>query len=115
MMLDVTVKNMTMDSRQVKPGDLFIAVPGLTVDGRDYIEKAISQGSVAVLAEYDSAASAEIELKKQKKTIPIIAVPKLKMLVGHIAARFFNHPSRNMPVIGITGTNGKTSVSHFIA
>lgn len=115
MMLDVAVKNMTMDSRQVKPGDLFIAVPGLTVDGREFIEQAVTKGAVAVLAECDSAASAEIELKKQNKTIPIIAIPKLQKLVGHIAARFFNHPSRNMPVIGITGTNGKTSISHFIA
>ncbi len=114
-MLDVNIENLTMDSRQVKPGDLFIAVPGLTVDGRDFIEQAITKGAVAILAECDSAASAEIELKKQKKTIPIIAVPKLQSLVGYIAARFFEHPSRNMPVIGITGTNGKTSVSHFIA
>lgn len=104
-----------MDSRQVKPGDLFIAVPGLTVDGRDYIEQAITDGAVAVLAECDSAASAEIQTKKQNKKIPIIAFPKLQTMVGYIAARFFDNPSKNIPVIGITGTNGKTSVSHFIA
>lgn len=104
-----------MDSRQVKPGDLFIAVPGLTVDGRDYIEQAITDGAVAVLAECDSAASAEIQTKKQNKKIPIIVVHKLQTMIGHIAARFFDNPSKNIPVIGITGTNGKTSASHFIA
>ncbi len=78
-----------MDSRQVKPGDLFIAVKGLTVDGRVYMEEAIGKGAVAVLTERKS--------------------------VGHMAARFFSHPSKAMPVMGITGTSGKTSVSHFIA
>jgi UDP-N-acetylmuramoyl-L-alanyl-D-glutamate--2,6-diaminopimelate ligase len=88
-MNDIRIKNLTTDSRQVKPGDLFIAVPGLTVDGRAYIEEAISKGAVAVVTE--------------------------RKLVGHMAARFFSNPSKQLPVIGITGTNGKTSVSHFIA
>ncbi|HQZ87556.1 MAG TPA: UDP-N-acetylmuramoyl-L-alanyl-D-glutamate--2,6-diaminopimelate ligase, partial [Gammaproteobacteria bacterium] len=88
-MNDIHIKNLTTDSRQVKPGDLFIAVPGLTVDGRAYIEQAIKNGAVAVVTE--------------------------RKLIGHIAARFFSNPSKQLPVIGITGTSGKTSVSHFIA
>lgn len=88
-MNDIYIKNLTTDSRQVQPGDLFIAVSGLTVDGRMYIENAIANGAVAVIAD--------------------------RKLVGHIAARFFENPSKQLPIIGITGTNGKTSVSHFIA
>ncbi|HXH55339.1 MAG TPA: UDP-N-acetylmuramoyl-L-alanyl-D-glutamate--2,6-diaminopimelate ligase [Gammaproteobacteria bacterium] len=88
-MNDIHIKNLTTDSRQVKPGDLFIAVQGLTVDGRAYIEQAISKGAAAVITE--------------------------RKLIGHIAARFFSDPSKQLPVIGITGTNGKTSVSYFIA
>jgi UDP-N-acetylmuramoyl-L-alanyl-D-glutamate--2,6-diaminopimelate ligase len=110
-MSDVMICDITMDSRQVKPGDLFIAVPGLTVDGRDYIEKAIEKGAVAVLAEYDALFSTALK----KKNIPVIAIPHLQKIVGYIAGRFFSDPAKKMPVIGITGTSGKTSISHFIA
>jgi UDP-N-acetylmuramoyl-L-alanyl-D-glutamate--2,6-diaminopimelate ligase len=118
-MNEVQIKNLTIDSRQVKPGDLFIAVKGLTVDGRAYIEKAIMNGAVAVLTEYENTSFKALQIGMQTSThfqnIPIIAVPHLQTLVGHIAARFFSDPSKQFPIIGITGTNGKTSVSHFIA
>ena len=111
-MSDLVVKELTMDSRRVKPGDLFIAVRGSTMDGRDYIEGAIENGAVAILAEFER----DFVLKKDlKKAVPVVEIPHLRILTGHIAARFFSEPSKNIPVIGITGTNGKTSTSHFIA
>lgn len=111
-MTDLIVKELTMDSRRVKPGDLFIAVRGSSVDGRAYITNAIEKGAVAILAEFEK----DFQLKKNfQKPVPIVEVPGLRKLTGHIAARFYSEPSKSTPVIGITGTNGKTSTSHFIA
>lgn len=114
---DLTIKNLTADSRQVKPGDLFIAVPGLTVDGRQYINEAIEKGASAICYELDAKlnSSKNSQINVAKPNIPIIPIPNLKGLVGPMAARFFDNPSEQISVIGITGTNGKTSVSHFIA
>jgi UDP-N-acetylmuramoyl-L-alanyl-D-glutamate--2,6-diaminopimelate ligase len=111
-MNECIVKELTMDSRRVKPGDLFIAVQGSTKDGRDYIEDAIQNGAVAVLVELGT----KFILKKDlSRAVPIVTIPNLKVVAGHIAARFFTEPSKRIPIIGITGTNGKTSIAHFIA
>lgn len=110
-MNDIIVNALTMDSRRIQPGNLFIAVPGLTVDGRNYIEQAIKKGAVAVLVE----APASVVVYERETGIPLIPIPRLAKLAGHIASRFFCEPSKSMPVIGITGTNGKTSVANFIA
>lgn len=109
-MIDTVVKSLTIDSRRVQPGDLFIALRGLTVDGHDYITEAIQRGAAAVLVE-----QLDSPLPRLNKNIPLIPVSNLKKLVGVIAAQFYNDPSRHLSVIGITGTNGKTSISHFIA
>lgn len=102
------IKNLCLDSRQVKPGDLFIALKGLLSDGRDYIPAAIEKGAVAVLVEEDLP-------KNLPFNIPLIPYSNLRETVGHIADRFFASPSDFLHVIGITGTNGKTSCAHFIA
>lgn len=119
---NLSVSGLCQDSRRVKPGDLFIAVHGTEVDGRDFISKAIEQGAVAVLSEgrtvgmdrcvYPSTSSSH---QKTNSTVPIIPYSDLKNALGFIAARFYDQPSARMKVIGITGTNGKTSISHFIA
>lgn len=121
-MNDITVTGLAIDSRQVKPGDLFIAVPGLTVDGRDYILEAIQKGAVAVLMEVDSGGQSYAPIQAERLSAHksqifnalLIPVPNLRQSMGYIAAQFFDNPSRRMPVIGITGTSGKTSVTHFI-
>lgn len=113
---EVWVKNLCHDSRHVKPGDLFIAVPGLTTDGRKYINTAIEKGAVAVLAEdFGPSPGSHVDPIPGAHSVPIIPYSNLKNTFGHIAARFYGDPSKLMPVIGITGTNGKTSCSHFIA
>lgn len=109
-MNDVNIKGLTMDSRKVKPNDLFIALKGLTVDGRDFINEAIQKGAVAVLTDEELPNST-----LSFQAVPVIKVPNLRDLVGPIAARFFAEPSKHIPVIGITGTSGKTSTAHFIA
>lgn len=97
-----------LDSRQIKPGDLFVAVPGLTNDGRDYIPQAIANGAAAVLA-------ADPYTSNFNATVPIITVPYLTSKVASLAAFFYQYPANNLKIIGITGTNGKTSSSHYIA
>ena len=110
---DRPIAGVQLDSRKVRAGELFIALAGTQGHGADYITSAIEQGAAAVLVEADAE---EMELRDfQGVTIPIISIKGLRSLAGVIAARFYGHPARAMTVIGITGTNGKTSVSQFIA
>lgn len=109
--LDPLITAITNDSRQVKAGSLFIAYPGLKVDGRDYIENAIKSCAAAVL--YDPLGLTKPLPKLDN--IPLIPIPKLNQSQGIIASRFYDNPSHKMTVIGVTGTSGKTSCTHFIA
>ena len=104
----LAIDRLRLDSRAVHEGDVFIAVPGLQQDGRDYIGAALSQGAVAVLAEADG-------LAQQAPDAPVIAIDGLHHRLGELAAHFYARPSEQLEVIGITGTNGKTSCSQFIA
>lgn len=99
----------TADSRKVQQGMLFLAYPGVKQDGRHYIEQAIAAGAGAVMWE-----SAGFSWKKEWQ-ISNIAVSGLKDHVGEIAAEFYGSPSQQLNMVGVTGTNGKTSVSQWIA
>jgi UDP-N-acetylmuramoyl-L-alanyl-D-glutamate--2,6-diaminopimelate ligase len=118
-MNNIVIQNISLDSRQAQPGDLFIALKGFTVDGRHYIEKAVEKGVAAILVEAndvnDKASPRGWLNNSLGQKIPLIPCSHLKALSGVIAARFFNEPSKELSVIGITGTNGKTSTSHYIA
>ncbi|MEN9916740.1 MAG: UDP-N-acetylmuramoyl-L-alanyl-D-glutamate--2 6-diaminopimelate ligase [Pseudomonadota bacterium] len=107
---DPVIKGLCQDSRQLQTGDLFFAYPGLGSDGRHFIADAIAKGAAAVLFEPDGS---RIDLSSAP--IPILPLPQLTSQLGPIAARFYDYPSRYLPVIGITGTNGKTSCTHFLA
>jgi|TARA_Y100000310_G_scaffold343009_1_gene448713 UDP-N-acetylmuramoyl-L-alanyl-D-glutamate--2,6-diaminopimelate ligase len=106
---DVTISGVQKDSRLVKEGELFLAVPGPETDGRLYINAAIENGAAVVL--YESGWKETLAAS----SVPIIEVDRLSARTGEIASSFFDEPSRNMDVIAVTGTNGKTSCSHFIA
>jgi UDP-N-acetylmuramoyl-L-alanyl-D-glutamate--2,6-diaminopimelate ligase len=97
------------DSRLVQAGDAFIAWPGGTVDGRQFMAAALAQGAVACLAEADG-----IEPFAHDHAA-IAAYAGLKVDAGAIAAEYYDHPSRNVDVVAITGTNGKTSTSWWLA
>ena len=95
------------DSRRVQPGDLFFALPGQRTDGRRFIDAAIAAGACAVLCETGGAPAGA--------PVPVIEVDHLRAHAGALADALLDHPSAALHVIGITGTNGKTSVSQWIA
>lgn len=97
-------------SGKVRPGDLYIACRGGRVHGADFIAQAIRYGARAVVYEPPYDIPSEIAA-----AIPVVAVADLSRKVGLIADRYYYQPSRALSVIGVTGTNGKTSTSHFIA
>jgi len=106
---DLLIRELTLDSRKVRPGDLFLAIPGLKVDGRDHITDAIAHGAAAVAYEVEGAKVLPIT------DIPMIPVKGLAGQLSDIAGRFYGDPSRAMNLVGVTGTNGKTSVTQLIA
>lgn len=108
---NVRVSGVKLDSRQVLQGDLFFACFGSNHDGRDFIDAAIDKGAVVVLAHADARWQGIVV----RRGVPIIAVDDLAARVGIISGRFYDEPSAAMTMIGVTGTNGKTSCTQFIA
>ena len=102
------IGGLQLDSRRVRPGDLFVAMPGEIHDGRQFIEQAVANGASAVVAE------APVFGFVDEVPVPLVEVPDLRFEVGVMAARFYRHPSERMHVVGITGTNGKTTTSRMI-
>ena len=107
---DPVVTGITLDSRKVQPGDLFIALQGSCADGHEFVDAAIESGAVAIIR--DALVRPDVEIRRQIQLIP---VPGIRQCAGYIAASFYGNPSTSMQVVGITGTNGKTSCSHFLA
>ena len=107
----VVVRGLSADSRRVKPGDVFIAQKGLHQDARDFIVEVIGQGAVAVFAEQGQKWTEDRVING----VPVLVVENLPARLGEIAARFYGDPSRDMTVLAVTGTNGKTSVAHLLA
>lgn len=107
---DHLISGLKLDSRKVECGDLFFACQGTQVHGEIYIPVALKNGASAILRE-----SPSFGIKKLDNDIPCIDVPNLSQKIGEIAARFYNTPSQKMHITGVTGTNGKTSITHFIA
>lgn len=103
---DVMIGGITDDSRNVKRGDLFVAMPGIHNDGRDYIHE-VEGLAAAVICEFPPP-SKDI-------SIPVIGVKGLREKTGDIASRYFGMPSQQLAVFAVTGTNGKTSVASFVA
>ena len=106
---DISITGICLDSRKARPGDLFLAFAGVNTSGVEYIRHAITSGVVAVAVEQGTAENIF------EKSIPVIPVKQLRENAGVIAARFYGNPSAAMNVIGITGTNGKTSVAWFVS
>lgn len=112
---EVVVKGLTLDSRQVEPGYVFVALEGNFEHGLAYAEAAISRGAIAVLcdAQYDQYCQ-QILAKISARTV-CVPIKHLPLKLGQLANIFYDYPSDKLFVSGVTGTDGKTTVSHFIA
>ncbi len=107
--LDMKFSSVTADSRKVQAGSLFLAYPGAHSDGRNYIAQAIQAGAAAVAWE-----SRDFVWNPEWQVVNV-SVSGLKNQAGEIAAEYYGHPSQKLDTVGVTGTNGKTSVSQWIA
>ncbi|MCB0326684.1 MAG: UDP-N-acetylmuramoyl-L-alanyl-D-glutamate--2,6-diaminopimelate ligase [Bdellovibrionales bacterium] len=99
------ISGIASDSRNVEPGDLFVALKGTRYNGNHYIEDAIYRGAVAVVLE---------DFMMKKLEIPRIYFPNIRQHLGYLSSRIYDHPSQKMTIIGITGTTGKTSTAYML-
>ncbi|MND99385.1 UDP-N-acetylmuramoyl-L-alanyl-D-glutamate--2,6-diaminopimelate ligase [compost metagenome] len=106
---DPLIRELTLDSRNVRAGDLFLAVPGGKLDGRAHIADALQRGAAAVAYEADGASVLPLT------DVPLIPVKGLVSQLSSIAGRFYGDTSRQLDLVGVTGTNGKTSVTQLLA
>jgi len=103
---DIEIKDIQIDSRKVKKGSVFIAVKGVAADGHQFIDKAIESGAVAVIGESMPFLAQE--------DIVYVQVENSAAAAGYMAHNFFGHPSEKMKVVGVTGTNGKTTIATLL-
>lgn len=109
--LNPDITGLYLDSQQVTQGGIFCAVQGSNTHGARYIDDAVARGAVAIL--YEDSNTRISTLKDSD--IPCIYIDELKKHLSHYAARFYNNPNDTFTLYGITGTNGKTSVAHYLA
>ena len=102
---NLEIGSIAYDSRKVSKDSLFIAIKGLNFDGHDYINEAINKGALAIIANGKSP---------DKCVVPIIKVKNTRKTLSRLSANFYNHPSKKMNTIGITGTNGKTTTCYLV-
>ena len=100
----VDVHAIASDSRRVEPGGLFVAYPGVTVDGHDYIAQAVARGAAAVVARRPVAGL----------PVPLVVVPDAREALAYLSAAWFGFPARRLVVVGVTGTDGKTTTSNLL-
>ncbi|SFM00039.1 UDP-N-acetylmuramoylalanyl-D-glutamate--2,6-diaminopimelate ligase [Gracilibacillus orientalis] len=99
----INIEHIAMDHRLLKEDSLFVCIKGYTVDGHQFSEAAIENGATVILAE-----------KELDVSVPVVIVPDTSRALAHLANIFYGHSSNKLKVIGVTGTNGKTSVTHII-
>jgi UDP-N-acetylmuramoyl-L-alanyl-D-glutamate--2,6-diaminopimelate ligase len=100
-----SVSGLSDDSRRVQPGDCFVAVPGFKVDARRFVTEAVSRGATLIVTEGEAVAEAGAAQ---------VLVPSARAALARLADAYFGHPSRHLTVVGITGTNGKTTTSYLV-
>jgi UDP-N-acetylmuramoyl-L-alanyl-D-glutamate--2,6-diaminopimelate ligase len=103
--LDVPCTGVEYDSRKTKPGSVFVALPGQKADGAAFAPQAVASGAAAIVSERQ---------RPENVAAPWVVVGNARLALAHLASEFFGHPSRRMKVVGITGTNGKTTTSYLL-
>jgi UDP-N-acetylmuramoyl-L-alanyl-D-glutamate--2,6-diaminopimelate ligase len=101
---DAEVRSIAYDSRRVEPGALFVAIPGFHRDGHEFVPDAVARGAVAVVAE-----------RPVRVPVPLAVVADSRLALSALAAEFFDHPTRRLPIVGVTGTDGKTTTVHLVS
>jgi UDP-N-acetylmuramoyl-L-alanyl-D-glutamate--2,6-diaminopimelate ligase len=104
--LERPISGLVMDSRRVVPGNLFFALPGIRSDGASYIDEAVSRGAAAVIAQVMPA--------HPPSRVSFVQVANARAMLARVAQRFYRFPDRDLGVVGVTGTNGKTTVTYLI-
>ena len=102
--IDVKISGIAFDSREVKPGDVFVCIKGYNVDGHDYAEKALEKGAVAIIAEKEISGTAATT----------VVVKNTRYALSYAAAEFYDHPYKKFKLFGVTGTNGKTTTTYLV-
>ncbi|HEY6957501.1 MAG TPA: UDP-N-acetylmuramoyl-L-alanyl-D-glutamate--2,6-diaminopimelate ligase [Candidatus Limnocylindria bacterium] len=101
---DLDVRSLAYDSRKAKPASLFVAVSGFHRDGHDFVKDAVARGAVAVVAE-----------RELKLAVPVAIVPDTRSALADLAAELYDHPTRKLKLVGVTGTDGKTTTVHLVS
>jgi UDP-N-acetylmuramyl-tripeptide synthetase len=104
---DPTIRGVRYDSRKVSPGDLFVALRGAQADGHAYVDRAVALGAAALLVE-------QMPAEQTRGDVPTVLVPDTRRALAPIAARFFGNPASELTLVGVTGTNGKTSTTYLV-
>ncbi|KAA3638075.1 MAG: UDP-N-acetylmuramoyl-L-alanyl-D-glutamate--2,6-diaminopimelate ligase, partial [Proteobacteria bacterium] len=107
---DQAIIGLAVDSRELRSGDLFLALAGHQQHGFTFAQQAQQQGAVAILAETPIPA----EINRQQLNIPVYEIQSLSQHLGSLAAYFYDHPSEHIKVTAVTGTNGKTSTAWLL-
>ncbi|MFV0275186.1 MAG: UDP-N-acetylmuramoyl-L-alanyl-D-glutamate--2,6-diaminopimelate ligase [Bacilli bacterium] len=103
---ETTIKHLSIDSRDIKENTMFFCIEGLTFDGHNYIDKVVKKGSNTIVVSKN--------LKFYPKDIAVVKVDNVREFMVHCASNFNNNSHQNVKMIGVTGTNGKTSIVHFL-
>lgn len=112
--LDLEISHINYDSRRIEAGDLFVAMKGHSLDGHEFMGDAIQKGAVAVLSELPTDAVMRKLSGRQNQMPVLLQVKDSRKALSQLAATFYGHPFRTMNLIGITGTNGKTTTSYLL-
>jgi UDP-N-acetylmuramoyl-L-alanyl-D-glutamate--2,6-diaminopimelate ligase len=105
----IEVSALAYDSREVAPGSAFVAIRGLARDGHEYIPQAIERGATVIVADNEAA------LSMLSESTAGVLVPDTRLALAFMACEFYGHPSREILLVGVTGTNGKTTTAHLVA
>ena len=101
---DIVIKRVSINSKEVEPGDLFVCTMGVTADRHDFIDNAIENGASAIVVSKDI----------RDKSVPIIKVPDTNRELPYLCQKLYDYPDKKLKMIGVTGTDGKTSVATII-
>jgi len=115
-MQDPDITSIHYRAQEVQPGGLFVAIKGQTTDGHAFIQEALKRGAAAIVAQNpkDNASVAPLSAEVPERNPVTIQVQNTRIAMAELAARFYHNPSERMTLIGITGTNGKTTVAYLI-